>query len=153
VSGASSAQQDEELAIAGAKAVGASPHAAAPASFFPNGEVKSAFAKGAALHETGAYKVHASRREKAGEAEVHEYETDVIYVVDGSATFVTGGSVVNARVTSPGEIRGAAIEGGDTRRLRKGDVVVVPRGTPHWFKEAKNPFLYFVVKPLAFQEG
>jgi glc operon protein GlcG len=159
VSGAASAQQDEEIAIAGANAVGT--RVAAPAgtnpprgvAYFDKNTVSGAFAKGAPLIETEGYKIHASRRDAPGLAEVHLRETDVIYVLEGAATFVTGGTVVDAKTTAPGEIRGPAIQGGETRRLTKGDVVVVPEGTPHLFQEVTAPFLYFVVKPISAGGG
>ncbi len=115
--------------------------------------VKDAFAKGAPLLEVGAYKIHASRRDKAGMAEIHELDTDIVYVLEGSATIVTGGTLTDGKVTSPNEIRGAGIAGGETRLLVKGDVLVVPNGTPHWFKEVAGPFLYYVVKVTAAGEG
>ena len=90
--------------------------------------------------------VHASRREKPGMAEIHTKDADVVYVLDGSATLVTGGTAVSAKVTEPDELRGTEIAGGETRQLRKGDVMIVPAGVPHWFKEVSNPFLYYVVK-------
>ncbi len=155
VSGAASAQQDEEIAIAGANATG-TPMAGAAGTYpswgvtyFDKNTVSGGFAKGAPLVETEGYKVHASRRDAPGLAEVHLRETDVIYVLEGTATFVTGGTVVGAKTTAPGEIRGPAIQGGETRRLTKGDVVIVPEGTPHLFKEVTAPFLYFVVKPIS----
>jgi glc operon protein GlcG len=92
------------------------------------------------------YMVHASRRDAAGEAEVHLRDTDVIYVIAGAATLVTGGTVVDGRPTAPGEIRGPAIAGGEDRRLAAGDVIVVPNGTPHWFREVAAPVTYLVVK-------
>jgi glc operon protein GlcG len=146
VSGAASAQQDEELAIAGAKALnGGSTQAV---RFYPGKDVDSAFGKGAVLFsgEGGNYMIHASRREAPGQAEVHLDDADLIHVLDGTATFVTGGEVVDGKSTGADEIRGAAIKGGETRLLAKGDVVIVPPGTPHWFKEVKSPFLYYVVK-------
>lgn len=117
-------------------------------TYFDSQKVAAAFAKGAPLLETPMYKVHASRREKHGEAEIHTAETDVIYVLEGIATFVTGGAVPGVKEISPGELRGKEIQGGTNHRLKKGDVIVVPFGVPHWFKEVKAPFLYFVVKPL-----
>ena len=51
-----------------------------------------------------------------------------------------------ARATAPDEVRGTAIEHGESRRLGKGDVIIVPSGTPHWFKEVDGPVLYYVVK-------
>lgn len=120
--------------------------AAADATRFDAARVRAAFAKGEPLVETGAWKIHASRREAPGQAEVHVRDTDLIYVLEGGATFVTGGSVVDGRETAPGEIRGASIAGGETHELAPGDVVVVPNGTPHWFQAVRAPFLYYVVK-------
>ncbi len=116
-------------------------------------QVAAAFAKGAPLLEVESYKIHASRREKPGMAEIHTFDTDILYVLDGRATVVTGGSVADANTIAPGEIRGAEIRGGETRQLVKGDVLVVPNGTPHWFKEVTAPFLYYVVKVTAGAEA
>lgn len=151
VSGAASAQQDEELALAGANAL-SNPMgmmSMLPVSYFDAGQVAAAFAKGAVLVGEDAgrnYMVHASRRDGPGMAEVHEQDTDIIYVLEGGATFVTGGTVADPKTVAPGEIRGASIANGETRRLAKGDVVIVPNGTPHWFQEVKGPLTYYVVK-------
>lgn len=145
VSGAASAQQDEELAIAGANALQL---AAKPAvSYFDREKVSSAFAKGAVLYnDSDKYMVHASRREKAGQVEVHIKDADIIYVLDGTATLVTGGEVIGGKTVAPDEIRGDDVKGGDTRRIAGGDVIIVPAGTPHWFKEVPAPLTYYVVK-------
>ncbi len=147
VSGAMSAQQDEELAIAGAAALNG--EAASAVTFIDSKTVADAFAKGAVL--SGAangenYMVHASRREKSGLSEVHDLDTDLIYVVDGTATIVTGGKSVDPKTIEAGEHRGTSIEGGETRQLKKGDVIIIPKGTPHWFKQVDGTFLYYVVK-------
>jgi glc operon protein GlcG len=92
------------------------------------------------------YMVHASHRDSAGMAEVHELDADIIYVLEGSATFVTGGTVEDGKVTAANEIRGSAITGGELRRIAKGDVLIVPNGTPHWFKEVSGTLNYYVVK-------
>jgi len=149
VSGAASAQQDEELAIAGAKALSASPASAAVSYFEGGSMVAEAFAKGAVLFDGGHdrnYMVHASRREAPGMAEIHTRDTDIIHVLGGSATFVTGGTAVDPKTVAPDEIRGREILGGETRRLSQGDVIIVPNGVPHWFKEVEAPFTYYVVK-------
>jgi glc operon protein GlcG len=144
--------QDEEIAIAGANAIKEITMETAPASegkisYFPKEKVQDAFAKGAVLFDdSSTYMVHTSRRDKAGIAEVHEQDADIIYVQDGSATFVTGGTVVDPQPTTPGEIRGKEITGGETRTITKGDVLIVPAGTPHWFKEVPTPMTYYVVK-------
>ena len=109
-------------------------------------EVSGAFAKGRPLIEVGDYKIHASRRDSAGIAEIHTRDTDIAYVLKGSATLVTGGTPVGVKSIGPEELRGSAISGGDTRQLVAGDVVVIPNGVPHWFKEVQGPFLYYVVK-------
>lgn len=106
----------------------------------------AAFAKGEPLLETDKYKVHASRREAPGIAEVHGRDTDIIYVLDGSAVVVTGGAVVDAKEIAPDEVRGTRIDGGIAKALAKGDVLVVPNGVPHWFREVQGPLLYYVVK-------
>lgn len=153
VSGAASADQDEKLAIAGSNAF--APEAAmggdpAPAvSYWEKSKVDEAFSKGAVLFDGSDgrnYMVHASRREKPGQAEIHTKDADVIYVLQGSATFITGGQAVEAKTTAPDELRGSSINGGETRKIAKGDVIIVPHGVPHQFLEVTNPFLYYVVK-------
>jgi len=148
VSGAASAQQDEELAVAAAAALSTptAPRAEAGVSFIPHEKVAAAFAKGAPLLEVEGYKVHASHRTEAGKVEVHTRETDIIHVLKGRATFVTGGTMVGGQNVAPDEIRGASIDGGETRRIGEGDVIVVPSGVPHWFREVPGPLDYYVVK-------
>jgi mannose-6-phosphate isomerase-like protein (cupin superfamily) len=118
------------------------------ATYLDAARVTAAFAKGMPLVETGGYKIHASRREAPGMAEVHVQDTDIIYVLEGTATVVTGGDVVNGRTLegTTDEIRGASIRGGTAQRLSRGDVFIVPNGVPHQFTEVQAPFLYYVVK-------
>jgi glc operon protein GlcG len=169
VSGAASANQDEELALAGAAAFSASTQADLPsktgsanevsdapmmkatndAIFIDAGNVAAAFAKGRPLLETAGYKVHASRRIEPGQAEIHTLDTDVIYVVDGSATLVTGGKAVDAKDIAPNEIRGTKIEGGEAHQIAKGDVIIIPNGVPHQFTAVTGELHYFVCKPTA----
>jgi len=147
VSGAASAQQDEELAIAGAAAL--TDQKMTPVKFIDAKFVADGFATGSVLDDGSNgenYMVHASRREKPGMSEVHELDTDIIYVLDGTATFVTGGKSVDPKMVAQNEFRGSSIDGGETRRLKKGDVAIVPKGTPHWFKQVDGAFLYYVVK-------
>ena len=154
VSGASTADQDEQLAIAGSKAFDTSATSTSgdpsPAvSYWDKTKVEEAFAKGSVLFDGSDgrnYMVHASRREKPGQAEIHTKDADVIYVLDGTATFITGGDAVDAKTTAPDELRGSSIRNGQTRQIAKGDVVIVPHGVPHQFLEVTNPFLYYVVK-------
>jgi glc operon protein GlcG len=153
VSGAATADQDEKLAIAGANAFSpgnsASNDPAVPVSYFERSRVDEAFSKGAILLDGSDgrnYMVHTSRREKPGQAEIHTKDTDVIYVLDGTATFITGGDAINAQTTAADELRGESIRNGQTRQIAKGDVIVVPNGVPHQFAQVTDPFLYYVVK-------
>jgi len=152
VSGASSAQQDEEVAIAGAEAAknfGADPAASSQpgATYFPKEKVDASFSTGAELYRPdGNYTIITSRRDSAGMVEVHEKDSDLIYVIKGSATFITGGTLSDGRKVADNEIRGNQLNGGVSQTLMAGDVVVVPAGTPHWFKEVQAPFLYYTVK-------
>jgi Cupin len=121
-------------------------HDDVPVTVIDHGRVAAAFAKGIPLIETDGYKIHASRREAPGVAEIHTRDTDIAYVIRGSATLVTGGTAVDVKSIAPEELRGTTITGGETRKLVPGDVVVIPNGVPHWFKEVQAPFLYYVVK-------
>jgi len=172
VSGAASANQDEELALAGAAIFSQSPKVDPPlessqagdvtgapmmkpakdATFIDATRVAAAFAKGQPLLETAGYKVHASRRVAPGQAEIHTLDTDVIYVVDGSASLVTGGKAVDAKEIAPNEIRGTKIEGGEEHQITQGQVIVIPNGVPHQFTAVAGELHYFVCKPTASSE-
>lgn len=109
-------------------------------------KVAAVFSRGGPLLATNNFKVLALRRDEAGEVEVHDRDTDIFYVLEGSANFVTGGNATEPRTTGPGETRAKSIAGGEERPLMKGDVMVIPNGVPHWFKEVTGPFVYYVVK-------
>ena len=117
-------------------------------SYFRAPTVRASFDHGAVLYNPGDtnYMVHTSRRVAAGMAEVHTRDTDIIYVLEGSAVFVTGGTVIDGKNTAEDEIRGASIEGGESRTLAPGDVIIIPSNTPHWFKEVNGPVLYYTIK-------
>ena len=117
-------------------------------TFVSHDKVSTALAKGGPLVTASNLLVQGSHRDKAGQVEVHDKETDVIYVQDGEATFVTGGKMIDGKLTRPGQYLGKEIQGGESHHLVKGDVIVVPAGTPHWFKEVPGTVSYFVVKVL-----
>ena len=116
--------------------------------FVDHDKVAAALAKGGGLVTASDVLVSGSHRDKPGQVEVHDKEMDVIYVVDGTATFVTGGKIVGAKSSRPDQWLGTDITGGTTQKLVKGDVIVVPAGTPHWFKEVPGPISYYVVKVI-----
>ena len=111
-------------------------------------KVAAAISKGGPLVAAPDLTVTGSHRDKAGQVEVHDKETDVIYVVEGEATFVTGGTMIGGKSTKAGQHLGTDIKGGETHNLTKGDVIVVPAGIPHWFKEVPKSVSYYVVKVL-----
>jgi len=78
--------------------------------------------------------------------EIHTNEADLFYVIEGRATQVLGGTIVDGKQTGPGQIRGSKIDGGQTYQLGKGDVMWVPAGMPHWFPEIPEPLSYLLVK-------
>ena len=115
-------------------------------ALFPRDEVDARFETGGLLLDAGAYKLDAGRRVTSGEVEYHERVVDVLHVVRGTATVVTGGHMRDAREIEPGEIRAASVDGGTPYRLGEGDVLAIPSGVPHQFVDVSDPFLYFVVK-------
>ncbi len=154
VSGASTAQEDEELAIIAADSLKReamssamdAPATPAEITFLKSDRVSEAFKKGDVLVNKANYMIHASHRDANGMAEIHTEDTDIIYVLEGSATFVTGGTVIDPKTIGPGEIRGVSVHNGETRTISKGDVIVVPNGVPHWFEKVSGPLNYYVVK-------
>jgi len=114
--------------------------------YFAASDVAAIFVKGGTVTRGANYTVMAAQRTAGGEAELHEQDTDVFRIMSGSATFVTGGRLLGGRETGPGETRGTGIDGGQTQELSAGDVIVIEKGTPHWFKAVDGRVEYFVVK-------
>ena len=114
-------------------------------NYVPSDKVATALAKGGTLLTGSDFIVQGSHRDKAGNAELHVKETDVLYIIEGDATFVTGGTIKDRHEVRADQIGGSAIEGGKTHHLKKGDVITIEAGVPHWFKETSG-VSYFVVK-------
>lgn len=94
-------------------------------------EAQSKGSAGATLVDYGTYKMQLSVRAQSGGAEVHAHWDDVMVVEAGSATLVTGGTVVDGTTDADGETHGSKIEGGETQTLNAGDTVTIRAGTPH----------------------
>ena len=103
-------------------------------TYVPAQKVSATMTKGGQIINDHGLIVLANRR-GAGEVEVHEKTNHVFIIVEGEATFVTGGTLVSARDTAPGQRRAPSVDGGTVHHLVKGDVITVPAKTPHWFKE------------------
>ena len=140
------------LGVAGALGAAAQTPQARPqpltTSKFVSHEIVAGCTKAGSFATTPEYTVTCSYRTGPGVVEIHPKETDVIYVLDGAATFVTGGTAKNIKADDPLQPRGTDIQGGEPHHLVKGDVIVVPAGQPHWFKEVPASVSYFVVKVL-----
>jgi len=103
-------------------------------TYVPHDKVTETMAKGGQIIGDHGLIVLAQRR-GAGEVEVHARTNHVFIIVEGEATFVTGGTMVSPRETAPGQTRAPNVEGGEVHHLTKGDVITIPAKTPHWFKD------------------
>ena len=116
-------------------------------TYAPAERVAEALSKSGMLAPGRDYSVIGSHRgEGPGVPEMHENFTDIYYVTEGSGTFVTGGTYEGYEETQPGEPRGGTISGGVERVLKPGDVIVIPPGIPHWFKEIPEQINYLLIK-------
>ena len=79
------------------------------------------------------YNANLEYRASVGPAAVHERDAEMFYVIDGGGTMVTGGKLVNEKRTNAENLAGTAVEGGTSRTIAKGDFIIVPENTPHWF--------------------
>ncbi|MBM4184748.1 MAG: hypothetical protein FJ207_11140 [Gemmatimonadetes bacterium] len=85
-----------------------------------------------------------------GDANLHRVNTtEIYYMLSGSATLVTGGTMVNPVdvPTNPTNQRAPRIEGGVSRRVVPGDVVIIPGHTPHWWSELDSDIEYLIFRP------
>ena len=99
------------------------------------------------------YTVNLEYRPGVGPASVHEREAELFYVVDGTATAVTGGKLVNERRTNADNLTGTAIEGGNSQRVAKGDILIVPAGVPHQFTNVNEYFQLSLHLPMGTPAG
>ena len=86
---------------------------------------------GSVLASTGNLALKTSVRTTSGGAEIHAHYDDLMIVEQGSATLITGGTIANAKTNGDGETTGPSIDGGASRDLKPGDVVIVSAGVPH----------------------
>ena len=93
----------------------------------------------APVSNTDQYRINLIRRTQGATPLTHAGNTELHHIIDGSATVVTGGKVVR-------DASGATIEGGVSRHVAKGDVILVPADTPHWYKEVDGSVTYLEVR-------
>jgi mannose-6-phosphate isomerase-like protein (cupin superfamily) len=92
------------------------------------------------------YRVNIVRRTTAQGAIAHPDGTEVHHIVDGSGTLVTGGAIVRSTAAGGRGSAGATIDGGVSRHVAKGDVILIPAGTPHWYKDLDGTITYLEVR-------
>ena len=106
--------------------------------------------------DVGGYKVavYGVLRPKSvkQDAVMHETRvTEVYQMLEGAGTLVTGGKLVDQDKGTTGGVgktfRGSRIDGGVTRRVTKGDIVIIPAGTPHWWSELDGDITYLIIRP------
>jgi mannose-6-phosphate isomerase-like protein (cupin superfamily) len=96
------------------------------------------------IANTDQYRVNLVHREKPAGALAHAGNTELHYIVEGTGVVVTGGEVVRGTGTNA-----ATIKGGVTHNVKKGDVIIVPAGSGHWYKEVTTPITYLEVRFVA----
>src|SRR5262245_45032906 len=96
------------------------------------------------ISNTDQYRINLIRRVKPGGALAHAANTELHYITDGAGTMVSGGTILR-----PAGGGSATIENGETRRVVKGDVILVPANTPHWYKDVEGSLTYLEVRFVA----
>lgn len=113
--------------------------------------------KGAASETLEKYPHHYTMlafRNRSGGGERHEHFADLFFILDGHATLLTGGEIVDPKTTGPGETLGASVAGGAAQELKAGDVVHIPAGMPHQMVlQPGDTVTYFVVKAEETRES
>jgi mannose-6-phosphate isomerase-like protein (cupin superfamily) len=100
---------------------------------------------GEVLKEYPQHAIHLLVRSRNGGAELHENFADLFFVLEGRAALVTGGTIADAKIIAPGEVRGSSVEGGAQQDLRAGDVAHVPAGLPHQMLVSGDKFVTCLV--------
>ena len=108
------------------------------------GMTPGAFYSQIMLSKHDGYQIINTIRDKDGQAEIHAEWNDNLFVQEGEATFVTGGTPVDGKTTAPGETRGASVKGGTRMTMRAGDYFFVPAGTTHQMLVAPGQRIRFI---------
>jgi mannose-6-phosphate isomerase-like protein (cupin superfamily) len=105
--------------------------------YIDHDKVSASMVKGGEIISDNGLIVLANRAMQRG-SEMHGKTNHVFIIVDGEATFVTGGTLTNPKEIGPGQTRGDGIQGGEVHHLSKGDVITIPANTPHWWKDTSK---------------
>ena len=94
-------------------------------------QAKTKGSSGVKLGDYGSHSLMLSERTANGGAEVHAHFDDVMLVMEGNATLITGGELIDAHSGANGESGGSGIRNGTTQSIAAGDLIHIPAGTPH----------------------
>ncbi|MGB6198415.1 MAG: hypothetical protein WA871_15365 [Candidatus Acidiferrales bacterium] len=97
------------------------------------------------LFDAGTHSLALSVRTKSGGGEAHAHFDDIMIVVDGAATEVTGGTVADPQTNADGETHGSSVQGGHAQPLAKGDIIHILAGTPHQMLVAPGGSIRYIV--------
>jgi mannose-6-phosphate isomerase-like protein (cupin superfamily) len=131
------------------------PAAGSPATYRSGAELMEALKKAlsptggattSAVSNTDQYRINIVHRVKPAGALAHAGNTELHYIIEGSGTIVTGGTLVRP---TDGTAGATSIENGVARRVAKGDVIIVPENSPHWYKDIDGQITYLEVRWLA----
>jgi mannose-6-phosphate isomerase-like protein (cupin superfamily) len=117
-------------------------------TYVPADQVTQALENSGLMVSESDLTVIGAYRDSPGQPEAHMNVTDIYYVVAGAATLVTGGRLEESPETRPGEFLGGELVGGTERNIAAGDVVVIPPGIPHWYKDVPVEVSYYLVKVI-----
>jgi mannose-6-phosphate isomerase-like protein (cupin superfamily) len=126
--------------------------APAPSTYLSNAEVLATLKEAAKtapdmhtapVKNTDHYRINVVQRTKPQGAIAHPGFMEVHHIIEGAGTLVTGGTIVRAAGAAAGS---ATIDGGVIRRVAKGDVILVPAGAPHWYKDLEGTLTYLEVR-------
>jgi mannose-6-phosphate isomerase-like protein (cupin superfamily) len=151
------------IGVASPQRLGAQTAAPAMKTFASAADIQALVAKAMAEHKPGVptvpenilslapYNVNLEYRTAVGPSAVHVHEAELFYVLEGTGTIVTGGKLVNETRTDAENFNGTGIEGGTSRPVAKGDVIIVPENTPHWYSAINGTLIlmsFHVPRPV-----
>jgi mannose-6-phosphate isomerase-like protein (cupin superfamily) len=140
------------VALLAAPALAQAPAAPQMKTFAASAEVQQLIAHARQIHKTeptivqpllslAPYRANLEYRTATGPAAVHEKEAELFYVIDGTGTLTTGGKLKDEKRTNPTNLSGSGIDGGQSRAVAKGDVLIVPENTPHQYSGIKGELI------------
>jgi mannose-6-phosphate isomerase-like protein (cupin superfamily) len=155
VSGAAQAPAAPQARGRSAQSQEAAPPPGSPGTYKSDADLMAALKKAtetspdmstSAVSNTDQYRINIVRRGKAAGAIAHPGNTELHYIIEGAATVVTGGTIVRPTGAAT---NAATIDNGVTRHVTKGDVIIIPPNTPHWYKDVEGSVTYLEVRFVA----